>query len=100
MYTKHLSSKMLLAMLVFAIGCLLLLALPSEGLAGRLAQIPTGSIPTVTGTPVGCACGDGVVDWKRVIDIVKTCPSDIVFSVEVGNVPDAIRSFEHLCKLI
>jgi len=54
----------------------------------------------VTGTPVGCACGDGVVDWKRVIDIVKTCPADIVFSVECGTVPDAIRSFEHLSKLI
>jgi sugar phosphate isomerase/epimerase len=54
----------------------------------------------VTGTPVGCACGAGVVDWKRVIDIVKTCPNDIVFSVEVGNVPDAIKSFEHLSKLI
>lgn len=54
----------------------------------------------VTGTPVGCACGDGVVDWKRVIEIVKQCPNDIVFSVEVGNVPDAIRSFEHLSKLI
>jgi sugar phosphate isomerase/epimerase len=54
----------------------------------------------VTGTPVGCACGDGVVDWKRVIDICKTTPNDIVFSVEVGNVPDAIRSFEHLSKLI
>jgi sugar phosphate isomerase/epimerase len=53
-----------------------------------------------TGTPVGCACGDGVVDWKRVIETVKTCPNDIVFSVEVGNVPDAIRSFEHLSKLI
>jgi sugar phosphate isomerase/epimerase len=54
----------------------------------------------VTGTPVGCACGDGVVDWKKVIDIVKKCPSDIVFSVEVGNVPDAIKSFEHLSKLL
>lgn len=54
----------------------------------------------VTGTPVGCACGDGVVDWRRVIDIVKKCPNDIVFSVEVGNVPDAIKSFEHLSKLI
>lgn len=54
----------------------------------------------VTGTPVGCACGDGVVNWKKVIDIVKKCPNDIVFSVEVGNVPDAIKSFEHLSKLI
>jgi len=54
----------------------------------------------VTGTPVGCACGDGVVDWKRVIEIVKQCPNDIVFSVECGTVPDAIRSFEHLSKLL
>lgn len=54
----------------------------------------------VSGTPVGCACGDGVVDWKRVIDILKTCPKDIVMSVECGNVPDAIRSFEHLSKLL
>ena len=22
----------------------------------------------VTGTPVGCACGDGVIDWSRVVD--------------------------------
>jgi sugar phosphate isomerase/epimerase len=54
----------------------------------------------VTGTPVGCACGDGVVDWKVMIDIVKQCPNDIVFSVECGTVPDAIRSFEHLSKLL
>jgi sugar phosphate isomerase/epimerase len=54
----------------------------------------------VTGTPVGCACGDGVVDWKRMIEIAKTAPVDIVFSVECGNVTDAIRSFEHLSKLI
>jgi len=54
----------------------------------------------VTGTPVGCACGEGVVDWKRVIDIVKDLERDIVFSVECGTVPDAIKSFEHLSKLI
>lgn len=54
----------------------------------------------VTGTPTGCACGDGVVDWMRIIELVKKCPSDIVLSVECGNVPDAIRSFEHLSKLI
>ncbi len=54
----------------------------------------------VTGTPVGCACGDGVVDWKKVIDIVKDLDREIVFSVECGTVPDAIRSFEHLSKLI
>lgn len=54
----------------------------------------------VTGTPVGCACGDGVVDWKRVIEIAKTAPRDIVFSVECGTVPQAITSFEYLSKLL
>ena len=54
----------------------------------------------VTGTPVGCACGEGVVDWKRVIDIVKTIERDIVFSVECGTVPDAIKSYEVLSELM
>jgi sugar phosphate isomerase/epimerase len=49
---------------------------------------------------VGCACGDGVVDWQRVIDIVKSTNREIVFSVECGNVPDAIKSYEVLSKLI
>ena len=54
----------------------------------------------VTGTAVGCACGDGVVDWKKVIDILKTCKNDIVMSVECGTIDQAVRSFEHLTKLL
>jgi sugar phosphate isomerase/epimerase len=54
----------------------------------------------VTGTPVGCACGDGVVDWKRIIDIIKSTGKEIVLSVECGTVPDAIKSFEYLSKLL
>jgi len=54
----------------------------------------------VAGTPVGCACGDGVVDWKRVIDIVKSTGKNIVFSVECGTIDQAIRSFKHLSGLI
>ncbi len=50
----------------------------------------------VTGTPVGCGCGDGVIDWKRVIDIVRRCPRDIVLSVECGSLGDAERSIAHL----
>ena len=46
----------------------------------------------VTGTPVGCACGDGVLDWKRIIDIVRRkCPRDIVFSVECGTPTQAAQ---------
>jgi sugar phosphate isomerase/epimerase len=54
----------------------------------------------VSGTPVGCACGDGVVDWKQIIDIVKSSGRDIVFSVECGTIDQAIRSFEHLSALL
>lgn len=54
----------------------------------------------VSGTPVGCACGEGVVDWQRVIDILADVDRDIVLSVECGTVPEAVRSFEHLSQLI
>ena len=55
----------------------------------------------VTGTPVGCACGDGVIDWKKVIQIVKKkCPRDIVFSVECGTPEQAARSLAHLKALV
>ena len=55
----------------------------------------------VTGTPVGCACGDGVIDWAKVIDIVrKNCPRDIVFSVECGTIDQAARSVKHLKSLL
>ncbi|HEX2972459.1 MAG TPA: sugar phosphate isomerase/epimerase [Tepidisphaeraceae bacterium] len=55
----------------------------------------------VTGTPVGCACGDGVIDWKRIIDIVhRRAQQDIVFSVECGTIDQAQRSLHHLKSLL
>jgi len=54
----------------------------------------------VTGTPVGCACGEGVIDWKRTIDICRKAPQDIVFSVECGTVEQGIKSYEYLKALI
>ena len=54
----------------------------------------------VTGTPVGCACGDGVIDWKRVIDICRKAPADIVFSVECGTIDQAAHSIQHLKSLL
>ena len=54
----------------------------------------------VTGTPVGCACGEGVIDWKRTIEICKNIPGDIVFSVECGTVEQAVVSYKHLSSLI
>ena len=54
----------------------------------------------VTGTPVGCACGDGVIDWAKTIEICRGAPCDIVFSVECGTVAQAERSFAHLTQLL
>ncbi len=54
----------------------------------------------VTGTPVGCACGDGVIDWRRVIEICRASPHDLVLSVECGTVEQARRSLEHLKGLL
>ena len=53
----------------------------------------------VTGTAVGCACGDGVIDWARVIGICRKAKRDIVFSVECGTVEQAERSLAHLKPL-
>ncbi len=54
----------------------------------------------VTGTPVGCACGDGVIDWAGVIEVCRCAPYDLVLSVECGTVEQAKRSAEFLRKLL
>ena len=54
----------------------------------------------VTGTPIGCACGEGVIDWPKVIEICKGASRDIVFSVECGTVEQAKRSIKYLKGLI
>jgi sugar phosphate isomerase/epimerase len=54
----------------------------------------------VTGTPVGCACGDGVIDWKKVCAILKENDFDGVLSVECGTPAQAVRSLAHLNTVI
>lgn len=54
----------------------------------------------VTGTPVGCACGDGVVDWDKVLDILDPLDREITLSVECGTIPEAERSLDFLTKLL
>jgi sugar phosphate isomerase/epimerase len=77
-----------------------------ERVAGRLVHLHAKDISDtqaqaergkVTGTAVGCACGEGVLDWERIIAIVRRhCPRDIVFSVECGTPDQAARSLQHL----
>lgn len=49
----------------------------------------------VTGTPVGCACGDGVIDWKKVLAILTEAGFSGVLSVECGTPEQAARSLRH-----
>lgn len=50
----------------------------------------------VTGTPVGCACGEGVVDWERVLHILDPLDRDLFLSVECGTIDQAERSLTYL----
>jgi sugar phosphate isomerase/epimerase len=54
---------------------------------------------SVTGTAVGCACGDGVIDWARVMTILREANYDGVLSVECGTPEQAARSLAHLKAL-
>ena len=50
----------------------------------------------VTGTPVGCACGDGMVDWEKVCAILDPLDREIFLSVECGTIEQAERSLVFL----
>lgn len=50
----------------------------------------------VTGTAVGCACGDGVIDWHRIVGRLKDAGYDGVLSVECGTPEEAERSLRYL----
>lgn len=54
----------------------------------------------VTGTPVGCACGEGVVDWERVLEILDPLDREIFLSVECGQIDEAKRSLAFLKKVV
>lgn len=55
---------------------------------------------SVTGTPVGCACGDGVVDWDRVISILEPLDREITLSVECGTIDQAEKSLSVLQNVL
>lgn len=54
----------------------------------------------VTGTPVGCACGGGVIDWVRVISILRSGGYSGVLSVECGTAAQAEDSLEFLAGVL
>jgi sugar phosphate isomerase/epimerase len=54
----------------------------------------------VTGTAVGCACGDGEIDWRRIVRRLKQAGFHGVLSVECGTEDQARRSLAHLTQVL
>lgn len=54
----------------------------------------------VTGTAVGCACGDGVIDWKRLVARLKKAGFKGVLSVECGTEDEAVKSLAYLKRVL
>lgn len=53
----------------------------------------------VYGTPVGVACGEGVIDWEKVLTILHQAGYKGALSVECGTEEQAQKSLEHLRSL-
>lgn len=54
----------------------------------------------VFGTPVGCACGEGMVNWDKVFEIMEPVDREIFLSVECGKIDEAERSLHFLEKAL
>jgi len=75
----------------------LLVHVHAKDIAIQQAEAEKGK---VTGTAVGCACGDGVIDWAKIVTILREANYDGVLSVECGTPEQAARSLAHLKRLI
>ena len=75
----------------------LLVHVHAKDIALRQAEVERGQ---VTGTPVGCACGDGEVDWTKVVEILTEGGFQGVLSVECGTPEQAKRSLNHLRSVL
>lgn len=54
----------------------------------------------VTGVPSGCACGEGVIDWMRVVKILRKARFKGVLSVECSTEEQGKASIKHLRKVL
>jgi sugar phosphate isomerase/epimerase len=71
----------------------LLVHIHAKDISIRQAEDERGK---VTGTPVGCACGQGVIDWTKVAKILQTAKWTGALSVECGTPQQAAGSLAHL----
>jgi sugar phosphate isomerase/epimerase len=49
---------------------------------------------------LGCACGEGVIDWERIVATLTAADHDTVLSVECGSLDAAEKSYSYLSELI
>ncbi|MFF1360726.1 sugar phosphate isomerase/epimerase family protein [Streptomyces sp. NPDC058297] len=49
---------------------------------------------------LGCACGEGVIDWDRIVSTLAQADHHVVLSVECASLEAATKSFTHLSELI
>jgi len=75
----------------------LLVHVHAKDISIRMSDAEKGK---VTGTPVGCACGDGVIDWRKVVAILRQAGFSGVLSVECGTPEQAARSLAHLNTIL
>jgi sugar phosphate isomerase/epimerase len=77
-----------------------------EAIAKRVVHVHakdvkiTKEVGKVTGVPSGCACGDGVIDWPRVVKILRKAGFKGVLAVECGTEEQAARSIAYLRKVL
>lgn len=69
----------------------------AKDISVRQAEAERGK---VTGTAVGCACGNGVIDWKRLVGRLKKAGFKGVLSVECGSEEEAVRSLAYLNRVL
>jgi sugar phosphate isomerase/epimerase len=75
----------------------LLVHVHAKDISIRMSEAEKGQ---VTGTPVGCACGDGVIDWRKVAAILREAGFSGVLSVECGTPQQAARSLAHMNAIL
>jgi sugar phosphate isomerase/epimerase len=49
---------------------------------------------------LGCACGEGVIDWERIVTTLSKTDHDVVLSVECASLDAAQKSYSYLRRLI
>jgi sugar phosphate isomerase/epimerase len=75
----------------------LLAHMHAKDISFQQAEVEKGK---VTGTPVGCACGEGVIDWTKVIGILREANWSGVLSVECGTPAQAAASLANLKAIL